>query len=655
MSAHAKLAACLATLGLIATIAAADEEVPAVEMPPGYEDRLIEDGALAPDVSVGESTVLNAGGWPRALHVEAITSRVTRDDVDQDESGLRLNAMLDTPNHGAISLDANLRSSHGYSYGSGTGDLYTLYQIGLPMNGDWLLNNAVGVSNTPAVDLARTQQRFWVPSILNNGSSTEWRKAGGLQLHASFGRPGLLTGIYVPTFEGLDGEQLSAGAQWNGRGRWSAALQAVDIEDVRLGIGPLNSAETRSGHALFGAVGWGDPDLRVQLNLIESAMDDQDSGTGAWLDSAVRSGRIRHTFGAFRFDPEVAWANQPLASNHQGGYYRAAFQNRQWILDGGVDYVSPVSGNADDTVFGTSYARYQWSSRLGLGGGLNVRQDDSTAWSAFGFVDHTNALGIGRAQADYATDDLREQTQLTLNQTWNVPAGMRLGSSLIVGQDEFAGREHDHGRPCRERRRRHPQQPLRRRQRPLGQRRRPRAVRQHPGEPRTQLDVRARLDSGRQLLHQPQHLACAARHHLANRPGPAVRGAAHRRRGLLHHAASSVAGRFPHRAARGRGRVGVGSGSIQGLLYLDNNDNGRMDAGEPGVPNVVIMLNGRFAARTNSEGRFEFPSVAAGAHVLSVVQDNLPLPWTVPEEGNTQIEVGVRERSFVELGARRQR
>ncbi len=84
----------------------------------------------------------------------------------------------------------------------------------------------------------------------------------------------------------------------------------------------------------------------------------------------IRSGRVQHTFGAFRFDPDMSWGNQPLTSNTQGGYYRAAFQNRRWIVDGGLDYVEPVSGNADSTVFATGYARYQWSSRTGIGGGI---------------------------------------------------------------------------------------------------------------------------------------------------------------------------------------------------------------------------------------------------------------------------------------------
>lgn len=653
MSASHKLATCLVLLCATSAAVRADPEPPAVAAEAAYEDRLIDGGTLSADVSVGNATALHSTGWARSMRVEAIASRITRDGVDQDESGVRLNAMLDTQNWGAITLDANLRSSHGYRYGSGTGNLLTLYQIGLPMNGGWRVNNSLGVSNTPAVDLARNQQRFWVPSILNNGSATEWRRGGGLQLHGSIGQPGLLTGIYVPTFEDLGGEQFSAGAQWNGGGAWSAALQAVDVQDVELGLGPLNAAHSLSGYSALAAVAWDTPAVRVQLNAVNSTADPDADGMGAWLDTAVRQGRVRHTFGAFYFEPALYWGNQPLTSDNQGGYYRAAFQNRQWILDGGVDYLMPVSGESDDTFFGTGYARYQWSSLTGVGGGFNLRQNETEAWSVFGFVDRANRMGIGRGQADYATDDTRDRVQLTLNQTWNMPAGTRFGSSLIVGQERY----------------------LREDTTTYG------VALNGGGDIRSNLttDLNLRWDNADGRERSDNILASIALSWMFARGWtvganyyvsrntwrtpltvtspiddlPAFEEQRIDDQGFyitLRHEWQAGSRSVPL-----AGAPGVGSGSVHGFLFLDENDNGRMDAGESGAPNVVVLLNGRFAARTNAEGRFEFPSVAAGEHVLSVVADNVPLPWTVPNEGRTTIEVGVRERVFVTLGAQRQR
>jgi hypothetical protein len=99
----------------------------------------------------------------------------------------------------------------------------------------------------------------------------------------------------------------------------------------------------------------------------------------------------------------------------------------------------------------------------------------------------------------------------------------------------------------------------------------------------------------------------------------------------------------------------MGSGRIVGVLFLDENENDRFDAGESAAPNVVVMLNGRFAVRTDGAGRFEFPAVVAGNHYLGVVSDNLPLAWNVPAEARFNVRVGVREQSRIELPVRRQR
>ena len=101
------------------------------------------------------------------------------------------------------------------------------------------------------------------------------------------------------------------------------------------------------------------------------------------------------------------------------------------------------------------------------------------------------------------------------------------------------------------------------------------------------------------------------------------------------------------------GGPGSGSGRLTGVVYLDSNENGRFDSGEAGAPNVTVILDGRFSTRTDANGRFDFPAVAAGHHVLTVQQDNLPLPWTLTNQGRTEVEVGTRDRVDVNIGAQR--
>jgi SdrD B-like domain len=101
------------------------------------------------------------------------------------------------------------------------------------------------------------------------------------------------------------------------------------------------------------------------------------------------------------------------------------------------------------------------------------------------------------------------------------------------------------------------------------------------------------------------------------------------------------------------GAPGAGSGRLTGVVYLDTNENGRFDAGESGAPNITVILDGRFSTRTDANGRFDFPAVAAGHHVLTVQQDNLPLPWTLVNQGRTEVDVGTRDRVDVNIGAMR--
>jgi hypothetical protein len=89
------------------------------------------------------------------------------------------------------------------------------------------------------------------------------------------------------------------------------------------------------------------------------------------------------------------------------------------------------------------------------------------------------------------------------------------------------------------------------------------------------------------------------------------------------------------------GVPGSAAGGLHGTVYLDADNNGRRDASESGVPNITVVLDRRYVARTDSQGRYEFPAVAAGEHVIEVQTDNVPLPWSpaVREPAKTSIYV----------------
>ena len=103
------------------------------------------------------------------------------------------------------------------------------------------------------------------------------------------------------------------------------------------------------------------------------------------------------------------------------------------------------------------------------------------------------------------------------------------------------------------------------------------------------------------------------------------------------------------------GRVGGGGGNIVGVVYLDGNDNGRLDALEARAANVTVTLDGRYATRTDAQGRFEFPFVAPGPHRLQVASDTLPLPWMMAAAEALRVDVAPRETTRIETGASRDR
>ena len=99
------------------------------------------------------------------------------------------------------------------------------------------------------------------------------------------------------------------------------------------------------------------------------------------------------------------------------------------------------------------------------------------------------------------------------------------------------------------------------------------------------------------------------------------------------------------------GLAGAGAGIVVGYIWYDANEDGRRAANEAPAANVTVLLDGRFAVRTNSDGRFEFPFVAAGPHSLVVVPDNLALPYAIEGDGRRDVIVRTRETTSIDIPA----
>jgi SdrD B-like domain len=492
------------------------------------------------------------------------------------------------------------------------------------------------------------------------GLITEWRGPSGLQVVAGGGVPGLYDGIEVPDFRTLGGSTATAGAQWSPASHWTVGGQLIEAHDVNLAIGPaIDGAALLSSTTGLLTAAWADHGEHLQFNLLDGDVNSKGNAVGAWVDGSIVHGRVQQNAGIFRIDPNMTWGNQVISDDMQGAYYRLDYQSRQWLADVGIDEVHSVSGLGTNTTFLTGDTRYQLSRDWGIGSVANIsRTDGGTAWSVEGYLDHLNAWGTGRTQADFAKTQTSQDVTLTLNQTWSTPVGMRLSTSTsvenisgaivnglqqdstILGLAAFGGGHFTtklgvdgnvnwmgavRGRAA-------------------------------PG-------VSANVSLTYQISRHWEILATYYDSRTGSWTPPTVLSpltppvempvpALEERGVFLTIRYQRAAG--SHFAPLG-GAAGAGSGEIAGIVYLDANNNGHLDAGETGAPNVTVVLDGRFSVQTDARGRFNFPTVATGHHFITVIPDNLPLPWTLVNEGRAEVEVMTRDRSDIGIAAQRPR
>lgn len=636
--------------------------------PSPYQDHYIAGGNLAPDVSSGDAPTSDSGGLARSIRIDGVVSALGQDGPGSSpamhEDGVIADGQWDTVNYGDWSMDVAARNAE-------TGEIvdehgttsFSLHQRGMPFDGGWQADNALGDINAPLIDLARGQPRFLLTQGPMAGLDTQWRGPSGLELLAGAGEPGLFEGIKVPAFDTLGGSTATLGAQWAMDSHWSLGSQLVDTRDASLYILPLSggpgttSTERISSTTGFLTAAWQDGGSHVQLNLLDGDLNGHANSLGAWIDAMHAAGAITQSVGAFRIDPDLAWGNQLITNDVQGGYYRLDYQSRRWLADFDLDEVSSVSGGGAPVTFMTGAARYQLTHDTGLGGVVNIRHSDGDdAWSAEGYLDKVDAYGTGRVQVDYATDPQAKDTTVTVQQTWSVPAADHLASTVALDQVR--------SQPLAER----PQDStllrlalyggadLTARLQLAGTVQWAGALEGHAAPSRS-ADV--------SLSYQLSRCWSVLADYYENRigswtqlvvnsplaaPTPTLVPALGERGIFLTVRFQTTRG--AHFAPLGGG-VGSGSGRLNGVVYLDANENGRYDAGETAVPNVTVILDGRFSVRTDNNGRFDFPAVAGGHHVLTVQADNLPLPWMLPNSGRKELEVATRGSTEVDIGALR--
>ena len=72
----------------------------------------------------------------------------------------------------------------------------------------------------------------------------------------------------------------------------------------------------------------------------------------------------------------------------------------------------------------------------------------------------------------------------------------------------------------------------------------------------------------------------------------------------------------------------IQSGQIRGRIFIDNNDNGKLDRGEQGVEGVTIKLTpGDIITVSSAFGQFAFDELSPGGYKFKLTDNDYILQW----------------------------
>ena len=701
----------LAALTAVATTRIAQAQTPA-PAPVPYTDRVLDLSGSADDGIALKSSEYNASGWPRSLRIDyALTSQRGASNVptslqtNTQTRAIGIGGFLDTPDHGALSLAANLSRQTGGTLDNLARDSISTWRIdqrSLPLEGGWRANHSAGDINTVSTSLARGLGRVLLPTSPVRGLAGQWYQGDAFSVNAAAGRTGLFNGLDLAGFEPSGGVTASAGGQyrvasnalgWLGSGQTDTAVQIIKAQNITDGAG-FGTAQNTQGFwaaiAWEGAAPWAVPavspggaagvggsgglggfagvgsgpvqervgGLRVQGNVARSASTVDGNALGLWADAAWRTERWRNAAGLFRFEPGLRWGTAFLASDFQGVYLQADTFTRQWQAGYAAEFSDSVrhaSGKSAKSAFLNVNGRYRLDTQSALGAALSVRALNSPGEAIQLTWDQTNDWGQTQWRGDLARTSSGRTTRMGVDQSWPVGFPNSLNTSLawertagdvspgtgwiwgVLGTlAPFADWSLDAA--VRGARRSDGAQSLNAN---VGLR----------WQPRTNWSLALRYTQSRgqdplSPLVVSALTAAATAPLIATQTGQTSQSV----QLLLRYEES--AGRA---SAPIGGVVGSGAGTLSGSVFFDGDSNGRREASETGVPGVTVILNRRFVARTDAQGRYEFPAVAAGEHVIEVSSDNVPLPWSPALRDAVKVRLYVRQLTTQDFAVQRER
>jgi hypothetical protein len=647
-----RLALALVALGACVGEPAAVEPAQPATKPPAYEDQLIEGElpeeeieareALEPQPLGVRSLVTEYGVQARKLNLVGGTS------YDQ---GLRLAYRQETSEYGELFVDGWLRR---YDRATGEpetdfnqpwGGRLTLYQTGFALSERTRADNAVGVVRVLPSALIGASYRFPLPSSLALGG-TAVASSAEREVRVMGGGLGRIDGFSGQAFTRVPGQLAGVGYLERFGERLQLAGQAYSVR----------GAEFTPDHDTYALAAAYARSLTGQYKL--QWLRDSLGRDGGWLEGDEVALGLRHRFGVYRFEPRLLWTDVQIANDQQGAYWRGDYRSLALTVSGGlevnesnIDNDPMRSGNLSRLGYGT--VSYRVNRVTSVGATLSLQAlsprgltpESNRIYSGSAYVSYRSDLGVTRldlqrAESNPEISQGEEVTSISLNQDWNAFDPLRVSTQLAQAWETRQGMRQDRttlGASV--------QGPLARRltgfANIVGVR--------IDGPAGTETDFNFNAGLNWAISRHWSVLAQAAVNTVD--PSPPLPGQA--ALPFVRDTRFLLGIRYEETRGTPIATLGVapgqGTGRLIGQVFFDENGDGRKQPSELGAPNVTVYLDGRYPAQTDAEGRFVFPLVTAGSHVLRIQSERLPLPWALDDATPTSVTVPVRGEAILDI------
>jgi len=630
---------------------------PAQPAPPvaaaAYIDQLI-DPALADDATADAwQTGAPELQGQRFYSVEYKHYQERQDADDLIENGVQVNWHRETLDYGEFQLEAAgyQGDNERLNFDNSGGGRVTLNQYGFVVDENRVMDNTLGVLRSSTDPMITSSFRLNLSSTLLAGGQTRVSRDGLSTVYATAGRIGRLDPSQLQGFRLEDGEQYGLGYSRDLSMNWRAGAQLVSV---------TGSDNTPDHQSVASALQYQSPD--EDNRYVGHVLVDSEGQYGVWADGDSRMNRWRHRYGLFRLEPDLLWSDNQPNNDQQGGYLRSELATLRYNFTTGLDLIQTNIDNRADRAGNNLYngfvnGSWRMNRKTTFGGTLTLRGNEARDELSGGdthnivlssYVSRATPVGTTRLQLLASrieeVGDSGNGFGVIWDQDWNATRNLMLSSTLSYetesGLDDSENRssaallfQHDVTESLRWN----------------GDVSYTHVDRDAGG---SQNSTNASLAGVWQFLRNWDASLRITYNKIDNAFGNTDDAVSGDEKTLLFNIRYSESRGQPF-ALMGDDTDASGYGEVTGVVFFDENGDGERQAGERAAPGVFVYLDRRYQSVTDRDGRYVFDPVPAGAHDVTLAQEDLPLPWGLLDETPRAVSVNVRSTTELDFGLRR--